>query len=483
MKRNYHILLYYVIPTMVFITLIGLAFAVAPPPVDQRMGVYDTLFANLTEFKCRNCHTSGGTVYDPATITKSMDTVPTRHHLLVASGRYACTNCHPVVTINGSQSVTMVRDCIQCHDTIFNNITIRRPHHETQDAQDRHCSRCHGNLVDDYDDGHYVPPYNVSEVTPDTKFKVINQSSGKKWGGCEACHEQNLLLEPPIAFNNKTHHRLGNLSGFSPPNNSKCAACHDTHSGQFGPDFIRFCERCHSVKSLHNIQYDYVNTSNSIGYGHLGSNNPSDVKNYSWDCKGCHAWYVAGDIAPGMDIIVPNIETITTNKILEGDTTPFTIKGTNFKTTIGNITYSSVVVITNGTNSITVIPTSISSTTMVVTIPSLSRGAYGLYALNNGSVKSNKMSLVSVPKVIITSAKKSSSIVAITGSGFGTYDPIFKSFVNVTIKDKTGTITRTISQVNNWTDTLIKVTSANTVVGDTATVNSIYGNKSARVTK
>ena len=133
-------------PMIVFITLIGLAFALAPPPVDQRLGVYDTLFANLTEFKCRNCHTSGGTVYDPANITKSTDSVPGRHHLLVASGRYACTNCHPVINEGG---ITLIRDCMQCHDTIFNNMTIRRPHHETLDAQERHCSRCHGNLVDD----------------------------------------------------------------------------------------------------------------------------------------------------------------------------------------------------------------------------------------------------------------------------------------------------------------------------------------------
>jgi hypothetical protein len=469
-NRKHHILIYYVVPMMVFITLIGLAFALAPPPVDQRIGVYDTLFANLTEFKCRNCHTSGGTVYDPANITKSTDSVPGRHHLLVASGQYACTNCHPVIE---GQDITMIRDCVQCHDTVFNNITIRRPHHETLDAQERHCSKCHGNLVDDYDDGHYIPPYNVSDVTPDTKFKVINQSSGKKWGGCEACHEQNLTLDPPIAFNNKTHHRLGSLSGFNPPNVTKCAACHDTHSSQYGPDFIRYCERCHAVKSLHNIQYDYANTSGILGNGHIGAN---------WDCNGCHAWYVAGN-APGTDIIVPNIETISTNKVLEGDTTLFTIKGTNFVTTIGSVTHSSVVVITDGTTFNTITPTSINSNTITLTIPSLSRGAYGIYALNNGSVKSNKFSLVSVPKVVINSAKKSGSIITITGSGFGTYDPVYKSYVNVTIKNKAGTTTRSISQVNNWTDTLIKVTSSDTVVGDNATVNSIYGSKFARVAK
>ena len=469
MKRKNHILMYYVMPMVVFIALIGLGLAFPPPPVEQRIGVNDSLFSSLTELKCRNCHTSGGTVYDPATTLKSDDSVPGRHHLLVASGKYVCTNCHPVID---GQGITMVRDCIQCHDTVFNNMTIRRPHHETLDAQERHCSKCHGNLVDDYDDGHYIPPYDVSEVTPDTKFKVVNESSGKKWGGCEACHEQNLASDIPS--NNKSHHRLGSLSGFNPPNNSKCAACHDTHSGQFGPDFIRYCERCHAVKSLHNIQWDFANTSGSLGNGHIGQN---------WDCMGCHAWFVAGDVAPGTDIIVPNIETISTNKVLEGDTTSFTIKGTNFVTTVGGVTHSSVAVISNGISLNTINPTSISPTTMTITVPSLTRGAYGIYLLTNGSVKSNKFSLVSVPKVIINSAKKSGSIVTISGSGFGTYDPVYNRYVNVTIKDKTGAITRNISQVNSWTDNLIKVTSSTASVGDTATVNSIYGSKSARITK
>ncbi len=456
--------IYYIIPPLVFITLIILGFAYVPPPVDQRIGVYDTLYVNLTEFKCRTCHTSGGTAYDPATINKSTNSVPDRHHMLAMVGRYNCQNCHPVIYINGSQSITLMRDCMKCHDTIFNNMTIRRPHHETLDAQEKHCSKCHGNLVDDYDDGHYIPTYNISEVTPDTKFKVINQSSGKKWGGCEACHEQNLVLDPMIGYNNRTHHKLGKLS-------EQCLQCHDLHSGEFGSDSVRYCERCHAVKSLHNIQYDYANTSGILGNGHIGAN---------WDCNGCHAWYVAGDIAPGTDIIIPNIETISSNKILEGDTVLFVIKGINFVTTSGNVNYSSVVVITDGKNITTITPTSISSTEITVTIPSLSRGAYGIYALNNGSVKSNKMSLVSVPKVYVNSAMKSGTIVTIKGSGFGPYDPDYNIWVNVTIKR--GTTSRNL-QITGWSDNQINLTSSDVLYGDIVYVNSIYGSNSTKVVK
>lgn len=456
--RKHHIVIYYIMPSMIFLTLISLSFALAPPPVDQKMGVYDTLFANLSESKCRNCHTAG---------------VPDRHHILASTGEYSCTNCHPVTTINGSQQITMVRNCMQCHDTVFNGMTIRRPHHETLDAQERHCSNCHGNLVDDYDDGHYIPTYNISMITPDTKYKVINSSTGKKWGGCESCHEANTTLDPMVYNNNKTHHRLGSLSGFSPPNNSKCAQCHDLHSGQFGSDSVRYCERCHAIKSLHNIQYDYPNTTGKRGSGHIGEN---------WDCNGCHAYWNAGAIAPGTDVIIPNIDYLSTSKVYEANATIITIRGTNFVTTMDTTTFSSDLVITGGASPITVTPVSINSNEMVVTIPALNRGDYGLYALKNGNVKSNKVSLTVAPKVMVSLAKKSGTTVAITGSGFGVYDPVYKSLVNVTIKDRKGTITRTVN-ITSWTDTTVNVASSDTIVGDIVNVNSMYGSNSVKVTK
>lgn len=456
--RKHHIVIYYIMPSMIFLTLISLSFALAPPPVDQRIGVYDTLFSNLTEGMCRNCHISG---------------VPDRHHMLVQAGEYGCNNCHPIVTTNGSQQIILIRDCIRCHDNVFNGMTIRRPHHETLDAQERHCSNCHGNLVDDYDDGHYIPTYNISLVTPDTKYKVINATTGKKWGGCESCHEQNLTKSPPIAFNNNTHHRLGNLSGFNPPNSSKCIQCHDLHNGQYGSDSVRYCERCHATRSLHNIQYDYINTSGVLGYGHIGEN---------WDCMGCHAWYVAGDIAPGTGVIVPTIDYIGDNKIYEGSAVGLTIKGSNFVTTVGGITHSSNVILTGGAGPITITPISISSDEIVIVLPALSRGYYGIYALKNGDIKSNKVPINVVPKVEIISAKKSGTTIVVKGSGFGVYDPIYKSLVNVTIRDKKGTIDR-ILDITNWSDTTINIIGNNVVIGDTVTVNGIYGKNSTKVTR
>ncbi len=432
----------------------GLAYAlIPPPPVNQNMGFYDTLFANLSENKCRGCHATG---------------VPDTHHNLVPAGKFGCTNCHPVLP--DGNGITLIRDCMQCHDTTFNGNTIGRPHHESQDALNGHCKTCHGSVVDNYDDGHYIPTYAPSSMTPDTKFKVINQTSGRKWGGCESCHEQDLTANPFIASNNKTHHRLGNLSGFKNNDNTRCAKCHDLHNGTYGSDSIRYCERCHSYSSLHNIQWDIANTTSLTGYGHLGPN----------DCQGCHASYVAGSLAPGSDYIVPTIKSLSTNDVIEGQAAVVTIYGSDFVTTVDGVTRSSVVVVSNGTKNVTITPTSISNNQIVVTIPGLTKGEYAIYALKDGKVESNRRPFVSVPPVIISTARKvNSTTVVITGSGFGTYDPAFINRVNVTIKR--GSTTRSV-QITSWSDTVINVLSTSSRTGDIATVNSVYGTNSKGIT-
>ncbi len=447
-------------PMIVGLTLAGLAFAL-PPPVDQRMGVNDTLFSNLVESNCRGCHALG---------------VPDAHHNLVRIGEYGCTDCHPVLP-NGS-GITLIRDCLQCHDNTFNGMTIRRPHHETQAAMDRHCNACHGSVVDNYDDGHYIPTSPPSSMTPDTKFKVINQTSGRKWGGCESCHEADSTASPPIAFNNKTHHRLGNLSGFRNNDSTKCAMCHDVHNATYGSDSIRYCERCHGYSSLHNIQWDMANTTQISGYGHLGPN----------DCQGCHASYVAGSLAPGADLIVPSIDHLSTNLVLLGESTELTIHGDDFVTTVDGITRSSVVALTDGviangttTTNITITPTNITASEIVVTIPPLDKGLYAIYIIKDGNKESNKRPLVAGPAMIVNSAIINSTTVTINGSGFGTYDPAYNNWTNVTININNGTTFRTV-QVINWSETSINVTSPDAMIGDIATVNSMYGSNSTQIT-
>lgn len=126
------------------------------PPVRQNIGMLDTISPFLVEGDCRVCHNSG---------------LPDRHHLLygkpvagsshpyrdtngdgIPDANYSCLSCH-------GPSFEVVRDCFSCHQTAS-------PHHTGPDAFNRHCTACHGNLVDDFDDGHYIPTYSASLVTP-----------------------------------------------------------------------------------------------------------------------------------------------------------------------------------------------------------------------------------------------------------------------------------------------------------------------------
>jgi hypothetical protein len=79
---------------------------------------------------------------------------------------YNCLSCH-------GKTFSVVRDCTLCHLGSIPGVTpvlptLTSPHHQGEDTINRHCSECHGDLVADYDDGHYIPTYNPSLVTPKT---------------------------------------------------------------------------------------------------------------------------------------------------------------------------------------------------------------------------------------------------------------------------------------------------------------------------
>jgi len=157
-----------------------------------------------------------------------------------------------------------------------------------------------------------------------------------------------------------------------------------------------------------------------------------------------------------------------------------TIYGDNFVTTVDGVTRSSVVMVTGGASDITIPPNNISSNRIVVTLPPLSKGFYGIHIHKEGNAESNTKPLVSAPNVIINSAiKVDPATVTIAGSGFGTYDTAYKDFVNVTIH--TGSTLRSL-QITNWSDTSITVTSSDAIIGDTATVNSVYRSNSSQIT-
>ncbi len=234
-------------------------------PANQNIGMVDVLSDSLSESDCRWCHSSG---------------VADRHHLLVGDTfPDDCVGCH---AISGSD-VIVESDCIVCHAS-----GVSDRHHLTSAAQAGDCTACHGDLVDNMDDGHYIPSYSPSLVTP-TRSGGDGEppnSLDNGAGGCNYCHDAYGLS--PILSNMELHHGTGLGSDAT-----KCAWCHDT-SRPFDYQ-IRECEGCHGPDALHNIQADSPNADNfgtiviggeDAGYGHVGRDaGPGDS-----DCWGCHGF-------------------------------------------------------------------------------------------------------------------------------------------------------------------------------------------------
>ncbi len=435
------------------IVWIGIA-AIPPPSVDQRIGIYDTTVNNFKESQCRGCHSAG---------------VPDRHHMLTMSpNTFVCTDCHPVISGGG---IIIDRNCVVCHNgSAFygnQNLIAGKPHHNTTQAQTRSCEFCHGSVIDNYNDGHYMPTYPASLVTPDTSFKVINQSTGKKWGGCEACHEPNASARPRIVSNSDSHHNevVGVTTGL------ECTWCHNTSAGNLN---IRSCEQCHGVKSLHNIQYNYNNTKGKLGRGHIGAN---------WDCNGCHAWYVA-DADSIMGPIIPNVNSVSTTKLFADRTTSLKINGNNFVDTVDRVTYTSnVKIVDKSGTSIVLTPTFITTSQIVVTIPSLKVGTYALYIVKDGDtlgdMASKEVPITVVSKVTISKATLSSGILTVIGTGFEA-KPATNAQQYVTITHA-GKVYYSDS-ITNWKNTQIRARSPMASIGDVVRVTTGTGSASRNIT-
>ncbi|SNQ60988.1 cytochrome c3 family protein [Candidatus Methanoperedens nitratireducens] len=438
------------IPVLV-IALIWTAFAnVPPPPVNQNVSAYDTSVTELKEQNCRGCHTQG---------------VQDRHHGLAQTGEYYCKSCHPIQNTPTGQKVLLDRNCIDCHNgsAFFGNISViaGRPHHNTSWAQARNCKQCHGGFVDNYNDGHYMPDYGVSLVTPDTSYKVINSTSGRKWGGCEACHDVDASAIPQILPNFNTHHNtiLGVTQGY------QCEWCHIAQGTALD---IRKCEDCHSISTIHNIEYDYANNSARAGYGHIGDN---------WDCNGCHAYWDAGE--SGFEgAIIPNLVTINPIRLTTNVPTTLTLEGSDFLS--GTATYTAQVVIDDAIN---LTPTTVTDSKIVVDV-TLPAGVHTIKVVKNGDFvpkPSQLKSLTVVDPVDVTSAiitnlgnNRIPTEITITGIGFGEQpDPLFTDlgvFVSSNRKTETASIV-------SWTDTQIVATVKTSVanIGADVTVKALFG--------
>lgn len=448
---------------------------VPPPPVNQNGGIYDTTFSALNRADCLQaapCHVSDAILV-------------TRHHNLTLPPRQlSCygdptattvTGCHQLVA-DGAGGFTFLdfRDCLRCHS--------KTPHHITVAAQAQDCKSCHGSFIDNPLDGHAIPTYAKSSVTPETKWRGNDPFTPQNYGGCAACHQSASAAADvgpkDIKTNADTHHGTGlgaptNITG-QPFVVGDCTWC---HKGQLGdPDFldIRTCERCHGVKSLHNIQNPtgagpsgtvtgtgVVPGAMPLGFGHVGND---------FDCWGCHGTFkkYATDPSPA-GAVVPYVNDVSIRVLAANQINALTITGGSFTNTSNGVDFTSSVTLTNGTTSVTVQPTSITVSEIQVSIPALPVGTYNLLVVK-GDKQSNLTRVAVVPPLAITNASLSSGSVTITGKGFG-QAPATDVSTGLGVFAADGSA----ATVSYWSDTKIIASSAALKVGTQATVKTLYG--------
>jgi hypothetical protein len=472
--------------TLIIIFTIAMATgswaAVPSPPVNQLLGIPDSVFNNQVEGDCRGCH-------QPQT-----DNV-NRHHLLVNTpvscpsaapnadctgdpqnpGSFSCLVCHTLVWDGSSYGLAPFRNCLLCHDQVAGQASV---HHLTQAAQMLDCKACHG-FVDNPGDGHYIPSGNA----PLGPVPGLGVGPGDS-GGCAFCHDTpdriNPGLDPASGIlvykNADTHHGTGVALGpFNEENkliDPKCNLCHEVIN-PLAP--IKSCEKCHGTNSLHYIQVD--SDGNGIdmfhelpGYGH------------SSDCLGCHSMHGAsaasteGGFTPGP--VIPELSSLSSYSVISGVDTVITVSGSAFKNTEGDSVYSSKVVLTayDG-SSFTLEPVTITESAMDVVIPAtLAPNNYVLRAAKEDKT-SNCVNLSVMPAVVITSSTCKDGIVTITGSGFGLYVDALGSGTGVTLTAPAGDCT-----IISWTDTEIVADFGTCISGSAVAVSSVYGAASADVT-
>jgi hypothetical protein len=239
------------------LALTGLAWALCtdnyrPAPlmdyVSQEKGIYDISSSNLVEQDCRGCHGN---------------TADRHHNTPIVLRDYLCHTCHTI----SETGLTVERNCLAagCHDTNVNG-----GHHAVELTSSDACITCHNpNLI-----GELSPLVDFNTYPPQVGFLPTPFS-------CENCHwrqaitAKHYLNDGDSDPNNPGHPStynhyglLGNFIGFYeyplPINDNmdthhigfECATCHLGDPNNLScndPILIRYCERCHSIASLHSI--------------------------------------------------------------------------------------------------------------------------------------------------------------------------------------------------------------------------------------
>jgi hypothetical protein len=471
------------------------------PPVRQGMARPDSAFNDLVEADCRFCHEN------PDQFPVDPEVIPDRHHVVYntlarvgtcsltntvqcqddadcpvgetcsngsdapfpppAGGNYECFTCHDVDCSSGNCGVIIFRNCLVCHIQGPSEYTV---HHRTDLAlgnlpQGPDCQACHGDFVNNRDDGHEIPAYTPTNETPKRSggTGLPFNSRGNGAGACNYCHDSGTSVEGIVVETNMiTHHNRG--FGFD---DTKCDWCHDFTLPI--EEQIRTCENCHGYVSLHNIQADsdgdgVINPGiEQPFYGHIG--NPDD-------CWGCHGFGV-GSVAPASGAIIPGISALSDSVLSEGIDTTITITGTaftNIDVNTGQELTSTVVMTADDDSTSALIPDTIAESSITVTVPgTLAAGNYRVQAVKQNKF-SNPKGIGIKPAVSITDVNcdKKRQLLIISGTGFS--EKIEGTDAYISVKSDNALL-----DIISWTDTRIKASVSRCSKHMVVTIDSLFG--------
>jgi hypothetical protein len=408
---------------------------------------------------------------------------------------YGCLSCHEQDTSGGVITFLVERDCLVCHVQATGEGSI---HHLTATAQGidsplgnpdiGDCTPCHGTLVDDIGDGHAIPTYDPSLMTPFPSGgdgEPLN-IRGKGAGACDYCHDwgTDSYTNVQVFTNVDTHHKTGVfLSETGVINTDTCLWCHQVIPPTPSEYDIRTCEGCHGYESLHSIAVDsdtgclfadptdpdceVIVGGEEPGYSHVGN----DI-----DCWGCHGFTDSFAKTSGTSSsssgrpVTPYIKNSDVRVITAGTDTTVTLTGSAFTNLVGTFQWTSDVVLTDvNDSSLILIPESISQGSLKVTIPgTMPVGNYTMQALKGDDAASNPVVISVKPEVVITDVKycRLLGILFITGSGFGEKPEGTDDYINVMKGDR-------MLNILFWTDVAILAFGAR--CGETVTVNALFG--------
>ena len=421
---------------------------------------------------------------------------------------YSCFSCHRQELVGEVITFIVERNCLACHIQVPGEGSV---HHLTQTAQGPapigdpnkgDCTPCHGTIVDDIGDGHTIPTYAPSLVTPlpsGGDGEPLN-IEGNGAGACDYCHSTGTgnplipgtdgLTGVQVYSNGELHHNTGvYLSETGASNQNTCNWCHFVQPLPPANYKIRRCEGCHGLDSLHNIAadsdtgcfYDPADPSCEVviggeapGYSHVGNDS---------DCWGCHGFAQA--YATGSGPSAPSISGSADLVMTTGSDTSLTLTGAGFTNLIDGRRWVADVRMTGSDGSaITLSPTSITAGSVTVSIPgSTPPGTYTLTAVksNDGIVcaESNPVVICIKPCVAITEAiDNGDATLTITGSGFGEAPPAgAEAYINVAVNGQ-------VVDVVSWTDTRIIASFpafGASAEGDTVTVGALFCNDTAPI--